>query len=437
MNNAEFQLQGVGDPRLAVHATSPLAAWLWSIDGKRVLWANPVGAGLFGAENGASLSRKTFGPADSHRRQVARLAHRLPPTGAIRLERLRGFGAALGGLITCGCARLEFADGGEGILIAATEPVGRAMPLVERLRRLVEGIDAPIAAFARDGLLVGASDAARSLPGFHNLSEASLEEARGEALTRGLSEVPVGIGHLVLQRVGTGADVGLVALIAPGATQAAHVLHHGVRLGVPPSTEDGASAPTPQRVAPPGDLPVAEYERPAMSGEAPAEFALIDEFAETTEEPAVEPIATEQQAPHRQFVAQPEMSQAETSQGETPTTTASAIEFHPDEPAPAAPTTTATIAPVPPSIAPQPVTASPSFDEPSPRSRRHPLRFTWQMDAEGRFSLGPDEFTRLIGARIAAGLAGHGAKSPRLSRWILTAASPRRSRHAAPGAASP
>jgi len=28
MNNAEFQLQVLGDPRLAVHATSALPAWL-------------------------------------------------------------------------------------------------------------------------------------------------------------------------------------------------------------------------------------------------------------------------------------------------------------------------------------------------------------------------------------------------------------------------
>ncbi len=35
-------------------------------------------------------------------------------------------------------------------------------------------------------------------------------------------------------------------------------------------------------------------------------------------------------------------------------------------------------------------------------SRRHPLRFMWQMDQDGRFSLGSDEFTRLIGARTAA-----------------------------------
>jgi PAS domain S-box-containing protein len=43
------------------------------------------------------------------------------------------------------------------------------------------------------------------------------------------------------------------------------------------------------------------------------------------------------------------------------------------------------------------------LDEPAPNTRRNPLRFMWQMDAEGRFSLGSDEFTRLIGARTAAG----------------------------------
>ena len=164
MNNAEFQLRGVSDPRLAVHATSALPAWLWSVDGTRILWANPVGASLFGAANGAILAKKMFGPADSHRRQVAQLAGRLPPAGALRLERLRGFGAPLGMLVTCGCARLDFADGSHGILVAAAEPVGRTMPLLERLQRLVEGIDTPIAAFARDGMLVGASDAEADKP---------------------------------------------------------------------------------------------------------------------------------------------------------------------------------------------------------------------------------------------------------------------------------
>src|SRR5258706_7760161 len=166
MNNAEFQVRDVGDPRLALHATSALPAWLWSIDGTRVLWANPVGAGIFGAANGAALTKKIFGPADAHRRQVARLARALPLNGSARLERPRGFGAPLGMLVTCGCARLDFADGSHGILVAAAETVGRTMSLIERLQTLVEGIDTPIAAFTRDGMFVGASDAARSLLGF-------------------------------------------------------------------------------------------------------------------------------------------------------------------------------------------------------------------------------------------------------------------------------
>ena len=89
------------------------------------------------------------------------------------------------------------------------------MPLVERLQRLVDGVETPIAAFARDGMFVGASDAARALLGFRNLAEAGLDDARDDALTHGRAETPIGIGHMVLQRVGTGADVGLVALIAP------------------------------------------------------------------------------------------------------------------------------------------------------------------------------------------------------------------------------
>ena len=119
MNNAEFQLRGGADPRLAVHAAGALPVWLWSIDGTRILWANPVGARVFGVADAAALAAKTFGPADPHRRQIAQLAGRLLPTGATRLERLRGFGATLGTLATCACSRLDFADGGAGVLVVA------------------------------------------------------------------------------------------------------------------------------------------------------------------------------------------------------------------------------------------------------------------------------------------------------------------------------
>lgn len=322
MKLAEFQLLGLGDPRLAVHATSIRPAWLWSADGARVLWANPVGARLFAA-SAAELAAKSFGPADPHRRQVAQLARTLPLNGAVRLERLRGFGAPLGGLMTCGCARLEFPDGSQGILVTAAEPAGRGMPLVERLQLLVDGVDLPIAAFASDGMFVGASEAARPLLGFRDLTEAGLDEARHDALAKGRVEMGIGIGHMVLQRVGTGADIGLVALLAPGATQSAHVRHHA---SVEPPPPGPAAAPPPP-----------DYEHPEDSGEAPAEFALLGEVGEVLAEPV------------------------------------------PETPAPV------------------------KAEEPAAAGRQ-PLQFMWQMDADGRFSLGSDEFTRLIGPHTAAAL---------------------------------
>jgi PAS domain S-box-containing protein len=404
MNPAEFQLRGVGDPRLAVHATSALPAWLWSADGTRVLWANPVGARIFGAANGAALAKKIFGPADAHRRQVAQLAGRLPPDGATRLQRLRGFGAPLGMLVTCGCARLDFADGGHGVLIAAAETSGRTMPLLERLQRLVEGIDTPAAAFARDGMLVGTSDAAPSLFGFRDLAEAGLEDAGNEALKAGRAETTIEIGHVVLQRVGSGADVGLVALLAPVADQSQPDYEQAALSGEAPAEfalidefaelppdETPVAQPVPTAVAPMAEWPTPDYEQSAISGEAPAEFALIDEFLETHTEPAIEhdipeevppapelPMELPRDTPHVEAVAD---EPAPPGEGEAP----AAVEAF------ASPAATS------------PAAAAPAWlDEPAPEPHRHPLRFMWQMDAESRFWLGSAEFIRLIGPATAA-----------------------------------
>jgi len=428
MNTAEFQLRGVGDPRLAVHATSALPTWVWSVDGTRILWANPVGAQWFGAANGTALAQKRFGPADAHRRQVAQLAGRLPLSGAIRLERLRGFGSALGMLVTCGCARLEFADGNHGILIAAAASSGRAMPLLERLQRLVEGIEQPIAAFARDGMIAGASDTARPLLGFRYLSEAGLDEARDNALRLGRAEASFGLGHMVLQRVGTGADVGLVGLIAPAMPEAApsepasELVAPAVELPIPDyeqpaisgeapaefvlidefADEPAGETVAPARAEPPPFAPAAEqpmpaYEQPANSGEAPAEFALIEEVSEQPPEPAVEPV--DEATPSEPDL--PMMLQLDTPHVEA--SSAGAPEAAPPETCPSSHEPSPYVEAV--ADEPTPTSAEvPAWrDEPAPTDRRHSLRFLWKMDADGRFSLGSDEFIRLIGARTAAG----------------------------------
>ncbi|TWA91355.1 PAS domain-containing protein [Bradyrhizobium stylosanthis] len=395
MSSSDFQLRGVGDPRLAVHATSQLATWLWSVDGARVLWANPVGARLFGAANAAALAQKTFGPADSHRRQVVRLARRLPANGAARLERLQGFGARLGTLMTCACARLDFADGSHAILVTAMDPAARPMPLVERLLRLVDGATVPMAAFAPDGLFVGASEAARRLLGFRDLGEAGLEQARSTAMASGRAETPIGIGQMVLQRVGRGADVGLVALIEPAPVAASELAPETAR------EETVQAEPETAPAEPAAAVP--EQVEPAPPAEAASGIALFDAFAEPAETAAVsdietllpaEPIASEPAAeivPVQHAVQDAAEPPAQDAPSETiETAQNSAVE----NPHPAI---------VPPQ--PAPITSGMVEPPPDPAAppRQHPLRFLWQMDAQGRFVLGSDEFIRLMGAHTAAG----------------------------------
>lgn len=300
MTSADFQLQGMIDPRLAAHAAGALPAWLWSPDGARILWANPVGVSIVGAINASALASRNFEPGDPRRWQVAQLASRLSPTGAERLERMRGY-AGLGNLLTCACSRLDFPGIGSAILVRAVEPAGRGMPLVERLQRLVDGVDRPVAAFSRDGLFLAASDAARPLFGFRSLPEAGLDGLRDNALREGRAETSTGVWRLVLQRVGSDGDIGLVALLEPNV---------------------------------PGRF---STHAPAGLTEPEAELPLPN---------------------------------------------------------------SATVSPMR-AVGPRPEPDHRPLRD-SPLRRRHPLRFMWRMDAEGRFSFGSDEFTRIIGMRTTS-----------------------------------
>jgi PAS domain S-box-containing protein len=339
MTNSELQLRSISDPRLARHATSALPAWLFVPDGSRLLWANPAGARALGAANSTSLAIRAFGPADACRRQIAQLARLLPENGAARLERLRGFGASLGGRVTCSCAWLAFPDGSHGVLVAPVEGRGRPMLLSERLQRLVEDIDLPIAAFGRDGLLLGASEATHRLLGFRDLRTAGLEGARKDALASGRAEAPIGRHHLILQRVGSGADIGLVAFIASRPT----------------------ADPAQQEIAQPN-------RQPPEDGEAPAELALFDALAEAQEPPSPPPVTEE------------------------------VLVTPPEPPAQAAPETSAPSEALP-DAGVHPAKAA---DDATVGPPRHPLRFAWQLDSDGLFSLAAGEFTRLIGSQAAS-----------------------------------
>ena len=82
-----------------------------------------------------------------------------------RLERLRGFGAAMGGRLTCACARLTLADGTPAVLIAALDRSGPDLSTAQRVRRLLAACVEPVAVFGDDGVLIDATPAARKLIG--------------------------------------------------------------------------------------------------------------------------------------------------------------------------------------------------------------------------------------------------------------------------------
>src|SRR5262249_25648648 len=153
------------DPRLRPLALRPLPAWLWSLDATQVRWANPTGAAILRAPTPAALSVRTFESTQTAAGEVARITNPLRGDGAVRLERRRGFGAAMGRPLTCACSRIALADGTTGVLIAAVEHCGPHLSLAERVARMLAADVEPVAVFDEDGALIGATTAAHRLIG--------------------------------------------------------------------------------------------------------------------------------------------------------------------------------------------------------------------------------------------------------------------------------
>ena len=308
---SEFAL--LRHPRLAALATGAWPAWLWSADASRILWANAVGAAMFGADSVSACAARRFDVGDPSAAQIVRLAATLPSGAQERLERLRGVGAGFNRALTCACSRIVVGDGKGAVLVAAAEPAGPTLPLVERLRRLFADRDDAIAVFAPSGALIYANAPAQgrlsatatlSTLGLEALAAAADETGQAGGAAR-LSDVAFDVAAL---RLGKDAERVLALTLMPR----------------------------------PGELPVA----------ANAPRMMEPAKSEAQAEPL--PQATPERSPEPALAA-------------------------------AAP-------------APEPRAAR---DE-ALSDRRHPLRFVWHMDADGRFGVGSDEFIELVGPRTMA-----------------------------------
>ena len=301
MAESQLPFAHLYDARLASHATAATPAWLWQPDGRRILWANAAAAALHGAPSPVALTRQAFDPAAATAARIAQLAEMLPANGSPRLSVLEVQADGAEHRPMCLCSRLLLDDGTSAILAVAAAAIGRALPLADRVRQLLTDIDAPLAAFAPDGVLIHATPAAGERIGeVTTLASMAASQLGSEAIAKGHADGMTPHGLLHLDRIGRGSDLVLLVTLPAAPAQ---------------SAEPAAIVPaTPDDVA-----------KPAEAESAPCQ-----------------------------------------SSAPSPT-------------------------PQPPDVAPNRAT-----------ERAHPLRFVWQMDRDGRFTIASDAFVSLIGADNAA-----------------------------------
>ena len=277
--------------KLAAHATGPAPAWLWSTDGSRIIWANAVGAAIFGAADAGECQERRFGAKDATAAQIVRLAATLPTSGQPRLERLRGFGADFGRALTCVCSRLILADGTPVVLIIATEPAGPPLPLRERVRRLLADRRRALAAFAREGTLLYATEPALTrFVGTATLSTLGVDAVAAPALVNGSASGATPYGPVTVERLGSDASTVLVLMFA-------------ARAGEIPAeqTPAEASAPVPSPAPAPSDAEAPSSPLPAPEAPAAAPAPLDVEAPPSSrsvqEVPATAPAPLHVEAP--------------------------------------------------------------------------------------------------------------------------------------------
>ena len=220
MTKPGFHSVYLRDPRLAAHALNPAPVWLWSADAETILWANPTGAAIFDAASPGAVASLRFGPRHTAAAQISRLAATLPQGGVPRLERLRGFGASIGGMLICLCSRITLADNSTAVLIVSTERAGRDLALPERARRLLEDVQQPAVIFTADGELIEAPPAAAALIGDkRDLVSLGAEKLAREASFNGIAEGKIPAGPITMLKLGAGPTFGLLVVFTKPATK--------------------------------------------------------------------------------------------------------------------------------------------------------------------------------------------------------------------------
>jgi PAS domain S-box-containing protein len=353
MTEASSLERYLADPRLAALATSARPVWLWNANAAKVLWANPVGAAVPVSQDPALVGA-----------QIIRFSATLPVGGTPRLQRLRGLGAGPGKTLLCKCSRIELFDRTPGVLVEVLEPAGPPLTLAERARRLLQSCQAAVGVFTPEGHPLFATASAHQFLGRCNLAGIGAEDLGREAILLGHASGRTAHGPVSVARLGHGSTTVLVATFvappAPSAAEAENARSIAIS-GEPAITSEStiSNALTATAEATATSVPTTDINTglpTANSTPTPETTVPLNLYLDV---PLDLPV---RRAPPSEI--------AET--------------VPPEAPAPQEPEITAEVMP----------------DIPL-RERRHPLRFVWEMDVDGRFTLGSDEFTTVIGPNAA------------------------------------
>ena len=377
----------LSDPRLAALATSAAPAWLWNTDATRVLWANPIGAAILGSPSPTAPMSDQYKDIARIGGQITRISATLPQGGAARLQRLRGLGAGLGRMLLCNCSRITLPDRTPGFLIVALEPAGPPLTLAERVRRLFQSCEAAVAVFAPNGSPIYMTARAREVLEVSNLAALGAEAIGHEALILGNAVGSTPHGVVSIDRLGRDISTVLVAtfLTAPKIARPTEAAAppNGIVSSAPILTVEPkpATSSPPMSPEPPAEQPA------AVADTAPPQEILRDKILR--DQILSDEIPSDESPSH------------EGPSSEFPTAEIPILEIPSLELLPSA-WTSEPVSPQPPPRSTAPV-QSIKPDIPL-RERRHPLRFVWQMDVDGGFTLGSDEFTDVIGPNTAMAL---------------------------------
>ncbi|GAB4516037.1 MAG: hypothetical protein Tsb0019_15200 [Roseibium sp.] len=356
------------------------AAWLWSADGARVLWANSAGAAFFSAHSVSDLSRLPALESSPARPHIARIAD-TGPQDKFSIDRLRFYRGLRVMLLTCQCKRLALADGtGAALIVCGDKGLAATKDPVSAFAHLVGSETATV--FVTDGgatretvgKLAGTPEDL-DLPAEQNALFGAIELGRalhdGAILKVSDRQKLIVLSNEAIEANGAEEAERPVEETLPAAAAAAET-----------DAKDGGGTASGDAGAVPGrDEDTAGDTAGEQAG--PATEAASADVGTEAPEAGEETGEVTGEAP-----------------GETPGESSATEETEPA--APASPGQAAVAETVPAGVPPM-ETAGQDKESAAPddgfvfRPRRRPVRFAWKMDIDQRFTFLSDEFADVLG----------------------------------------